>query len=963
MPSTSAITKGLSIRQRIMLGFLLLIIMSIAITTLNIYHLRDFHSLFKQHQQVSSDANGMLQVDADIAELQRQILAFSHTDRAGDISNLLALHTGILEQIAKLIVSEQGVSSTNAQLLKQLESLVKDLREKIESLHSQRIDREKMISEKLVSSFDTTDKYLHDLYDSVSDSHSKELRTLWYSQHLLATIQTYSAQYFNTHEYADKKTIQDTFKELRSDLSGLRLTLGAPTQQKTLDLILDNVNAAEQNFHTTVQADRNYLFLLNIVIAGETAEIATVSDELKKQFILTEHGVYETAEKQSAANERIAISASISGSLLAILIAFFIGKKISDPLISITNTFSKLANEENVTTIPGTERTDEIGRLANAANVFRETNRRTQDLLERTENFAAELKHREIALEQAVAKAQEASVAKSQFLANMSHELRTPMNAILGMLALLKKTALNARQTDYTQKSEAAARTLLSLLNDILDLSKAEAGKIELDPIPFSLDQLLQDLKVILTPLASNKDIQLDLTIAPELPRVYLGDALRLQQILINLGSNAIKFTQEGGVNIAIEPITNERNQHRLKFSVRDTGIGIAPENIVKIFTGFTQAEASTTRRFGGTGLGLAISQYLVSLMGGQLQVESEVGTGSLFYFTLELPELDETEIERFQATEEPSCLADSAQHLQGIKILLVEDNLTNQQIAKELLELEGAEVITANHGQEALDILCQYTEESVPFQIVLMDLQMPVMDGISATHAIRQRLNFPKLPIIAMTANAMSSDREACLNAGMNDHVGKPFDIAQLVSVLNQYASTPTSNSQIAASHAEQNDQLEQNNQLEQTGAPPHSPIPVATVDQTPKDAQELELENTVEMDIKGAIGRMGGNKDIYFRMALKFIQSLDKIPAELNALLEKHDFAALAKACHSLKGVSATFGFMQLSERASRAEKRCSHTIEHEQAAQLIADLCAAATRAKQLFAQAETDKSAAI
>lgn len=920
MPAPYATIKGLSIRQQLMLAFILLIGMSIAITALNVYNLRNFNSLFIEHRQASVNTNSMLEVDANIAELQRRILSFSYTHRIGDISSILELHGKILNQIARLITQDHNLSTTNKKLLGQLELLISDLKEKIESLRDQREYREKTIATILVESFEKTDNNLHQLYDSLNSINTNEIYALWMAQHHLASIQTASAQYFNTHENKDKRNIQKTFALLKTDLKAMRTRLINNDQTKKLEDVLITLNEAELNFHTAVQADRNYLFLLNIVIAGETAEIANTSDELKKEFIQISHQVNELVEEQSIVNERLAISASIIGSILAILIAFFLGKKISEPLMAITNTFGRLANEENVESIPCTERTDEIGRLANAANVFRETNKRTQGLLERTGNFASALKQREIALEQAVAKAQDASLAKSQFLANMSHELRTPMNAVLGMLALLKKTALNTRQSDYVQKSESAARTLLSLLNDILDLSKAEAGKIELDPIPFRISKMLDDLKTILSPIAAAKDIQLNILPDPQLPPIFMGDELRLQQILINLGSNAIKFTQQGEVSLSIEFVAGDQDKTTVTFGVRDTGIGIAAENIVKIFTGFTQAESSTTRRFGGTGLGLAISQHLVSLMGGKLEVESEPGKGSYFHFRLTLPKLNEDELQHFDAKDKAAAIADNVQHLLGMKILLVEDNLTNQQIAQELLEHEGAVITTANNGQEALNTLTQQNPTGDRFDVVLMDLQMPVMDGLTATRAIRNQPGLTQLPIIAMTANAMASDREACLAAGMNDHVGKPFNLSHLIAVLGKHTNKITN--QI-------------NTPIDSVPLAEKTPTGIHT--STPQETHQL-------LDIESALRRLGGNKTIFLNMLPKFIKNLESLPENLAAELAKGNYSVLAQSLHTLKGTSSTFGFMLVSTTASTAEKELKAGVTGEAASALVQQVCEA-------------------
>jgi len=385
-------------------------------------------------------------------------------------------------------------------------------------------------------------------------------------------------------------------------------------------------------------------------------------------------------------------------------------------------------------------------------------------------------------LVQATEAAQLASRSKSQFLANMSHEIRTPMNAILGMLTLLGKTELTPRQADYAAKSEAAAQSLLGLLNDILDLSKAEAGRMTLDPHPFALKQLVDDIDVIMQAYIGTRPVEMRFAIDPGLPQRVLGDAMRLKQVLINLCGNAVKFTEQGQVELSIHQMDSCASQVMLKFAVQDNGIGIAPENQARIFTGFTQAEASTTRRFGGTGLGLAISQKLIELMGGKLELQSALGKGSRFYFSVPLAVVaDVADTNRPLDASSPAGQA-GRPSLTGLRVLVAEDNFVNQQIASELLEGEGAIVALADHGQQALDMLGAV---DAAFDVVLMDMQMPVMDGLTATRTIRERWSATALPIVAMTANAMDSDREACLAAGMNDHVGKPFNMAHLVRVL----------------------------------------------------------------------------------------------------------------------------------------------------------------------------------
>ena len=385
-----------------------------------------------------------------------------------------------------------------------------------------------------------------------------------------------------------------------------------------------------------------------------------------------------------------------------------------------------------------------------------------------------------------------ANRAKSEFLANMSHDIRTPMNAVIGLGYLALQTELTPRQRDYLTKITTSAKGLLKLLNDILDLSKIEAGKLELEQEPFALHPLLERLLSLTVVTAAMKGVTLRLFIHPESPEYLVGDPVRLEQILLNLLGNAVKFTAAGRVELTVRPLPGEGERILLEFSVRDTGIGLTQEQAAQIFEAFTQGDGSTSRHFGGSGLGLNICRRLVALMGGEIGVTSELGKGSTFTCTASF-------LRGVPPATEPVTHPDQGavhQALQGCRILVVEDQEINQQILRELLEQVGVSVTVASDGRQAVAAV---TGEEGRFDLLLMDLQMPGLDGYEATLLIRRQWSQERLPIIAMTAHAMKEERERCLLGGMNDHLAKPVDPDRLYSCLMKWvrpgiSSTPRS-------------------------------------------------------------------------------------------------------------------------------------------------------------------------
>ncbi len=532
---------------------------------------------------------------------------------------------------------------------------------------------------------------------------------------------------------------------------------------------------------------------------------------------------------------------------------------------------------------------DDQGRLLEFAGV-------TRDIRER--------KRFELELQQARAAAESANAAKSEFLAHMSHEIRTPLNVVLGLAQVLDREPLAAHQRDMIERIQVAGQSLLAIINDVLDLSKIEAGQLRIEARPFDLRKFVSRLASLLTPSAQTKGLALRIVMPDPAPGPLVGDALRLEQVLMNLIGNAIKFTERGEVGLEVQMLESGESVVRLRLAVRDTGIGIDPEALRSLFTPFTQAESGITRRFGGTGLGLSISKRLVELMGGTIGVESQPGQGSTFWIELSFARALAAAADTWNtelATHAPSTSsAPAGPRLTGAHLLVVDDSAMNRDLVARALGLEGATATLAADGQQAVQILETRPER---FDAVLMDVRMPVMDGLTATRVIRGELGLGELPILALTAGVLPEEQAAARAAGVSDILPKPLDLEQLATSLSRLIGRRSETAGLTAAVM-----------------PIAQPIPTAETARLAGDPDALPAIAGIEPDRVAQPLRQ--DRTFFLRLLATFMVECAGLVEQVRRDLEAGEPAAAIGRLHRLRGNAGNLGAWAIMALAARLE-----------------------------------------